>query len=513
VSLKMRRKRKRRILSYRKNFERIPLDMKVEGELSDDLDDNEALLRQIFSNCSDFYMRKVVFFNSVPAVIVYFQGLVESEHIETALLKPLSKYENVPYDHSSSFIEWMRKNIISVAQTETITDLQEVVQRIVQGDAILLMEASKESLTLDIQSKQLDRQPQESLTESVIRGPHMSFIENLDTNIAFIRTRIRSPRLKIKKFIIGEITRTEVAMTYIEKIASPEVIHEIEKRLLQIDIDAILESGAIEELISDGRYSPFPLMQMSERPDTVAGLMLDGKVAIFVDGTPMTLIVPSTFWQGFQTVEDYNTNFIFATALRWLRFLFMMIALLLPSFYVAVASFHQEMIPTGLALSIAAAREVAPFPTFMEALMMEIAFEGLREAGIRLPTPIGPTISIVGALVIGEAAVQAGIISAPIVIVVALTGIASFLIPKINMNNAIRLLRFPMLLLSGMFGLYGMGIILLAILIHLTNLRSVGVPYLTPVAPFQAKGLWDVFIRAPIWIMYNRKEQTKDEHL
>jgi spore germination protein KA len=213
------------------------------------------------------------------------------------------------------------------------------------------------------------------------------------------------------------------------------------------------------------------------------------------------------FWHGFQVAEDYYMHFIFATQLRWLRFLFGFIALAFPSFYVAVTTYHQEMIPTGLALTLAASREIIPFPTLVETFMMEITFDALREAGIRLPKPVGQTISIVGALVIGQAAVQAGIISAPIVMIVSLTGIASFLIPLPTMSQAISLLRFPMLIAAGMFGLYGIGMFLIVLIVHLANLRSFGVPYLAPLAPLNFSGLLDVLFRAP-WQVISKRQNN-----
>ncbi|XEC96288.1 spore germination protein [Paenibacillus tarimensis] len=475
--------------------------------LSGNLSDNEAALRQIFANSSDFYVRPVTFFQSVPGQIVYLRILVDSGGMDKSLLEPLTKHkDDFEYESPSQFIEQLKNESLAVAQATIVSKLGETAQLIAEGHTILMVDSSMEAIAVKLVNNQFNRQLEEPATEALIRGPHIGFIENIDMNIALIRKRVRIPHLKMEMLSAGKVTKTPVAMAYIEHLASPSVIEEMRKRLLKIDVDIILESGHIEELISDNPFSPFPTMQMSERPDTVAALLLDGKVAVLVDGTPMALVAPSTFWQGFQTVEDYYTSYIFGTLIRWLRYLFAFLALLLPSIYIAITTFHPEMIPTSLVLSIAASREIAPFPALVETLMMEVAFEGLREAGVRLPRPVGQTISIVGALVIGEAAVMAGIISAPIVIIVSLTGIASFLIPKINMSQAIRLSRFPMMLLAGSFGLYGIGAGIIALLIHLVNLRSFGVPYMFPVAPFHASGIWDVLLRAP-WKMLNKRQQ------
>lgn len=482
-------------------------------EMSDRLDENVRQLQHIFAKCSDFCMRKIVLDDSFPILIAYIEGLVDTKHADTALLEPLIRRMDRPKDHPVSMMEWLQKEFVSVVQAELVEKSDEVVKRIINGEMVLMADRTKVFMALDMKTSDVNRQPQESLTEAVIRGSHLGFVENVSINVAMIRHRIRTPYLKTEQFYVGNLTKTRVVVVYIENIASPEIVEEIKRRIRRLDIEAVLESGQIEECISDNKYTIFPLFQLTERPDTVTGLLLEGKVTILIDGTPMTLSAPHTFWEGFQTAEDYYNKYIFSTAIRWLRYLFAMIAMLLPSFYVAVTNFHQEMIPTGLALSIAAARQTAPFPTMVEALMMEIVFEVLREAGIRLPTPIGPTISIVGALVIGEASVQAGIISAPIIIVVALTGIASFLIPKVGMNYAIRLLRFPIIALAGMFGLYGIFAGLLAILIHLVNLESAGVPYMAPIAPFKKEGLADVLVRAPSWVLYRRgkKEGGKNQ--
>jgi spore germination protein KA len=270
----------------------------------------------------------------------------------------------------------------------------------------------------------------------------------------------------------------------------------------------VLDSAYIEEFIEDSPYSPFPQVQNTERPDVVAANLLEGKIAIMVDGTPIVLIVPMTFWAAMQSAEDYYERFLIGTFIRWIRFVFFLIALLLPAIYVAISTFQPEMIPTNLLLSIAGAREASPFPALVEALMMEITFEVLREAGVRLPKQVGSATSIVGALVIGQASVQAGIVSAPMVIVVSITGIANFAIPRFNLAASIRLVRFPMIILAGTLGLFGIGIGLLGLLIHLSSLRSLGIPYLSPVSPLSVRGLKDVLIRAPHWAMKLRPRLT-----
>ena len=301
-------------------------------------------------------------------------------------------------------------------------------------------------------------------------------------------------------------------LAYIEGIADPNPVAEAEKKLKAIKIDGVLESGYLEEFLESFPWSPFPEMQYSERPDTVAAQLLEGRFAIFTDGTPFVLSAPATFWQLLQASEDYYERFPVATAIRWLRFLFASVALFLPALYVALVTFHQDMLPTNLLISIAAAREPIPFPVLMETLLMEVAFEALREAGIRLPKTLGQTVSILGALVIGTAAVQAGIVSAPMVIIVSMTGIASFTIPRFNAAISIRMLRFPLIILAGGFGLFGLVFGTAMIALHMCSMTSFGVPYLTPVAPLRPGQLKDVVVRAPWWAMLFRPSETTSQN-
>ena len=277
---------------------------------------------------------------------------------------------------------------------------------------------------------------------------------------------------------------------------------EVRNRLQRIDIDGILESGYIEELIEDAPYSIFPTVGNSEKPDTVAAKLLEGRVSIFIDGTPFVLTVPRLLVEGFQSSEDYYSRPFYATVVRWTRFAALFITSLLPSFYVALQSFHQDLIPTPLLISMAASREGTPFPSYMEVLVMGIIFEIMREAGVRMPRTVGQAVSIVGALVLGEAAVQAGLVSSSMVLVVALTAIAGFVIS--SLADVTSLLRLFFLPFCATFGLFGLLMGLLIIYIHLARLRSFGVPYLSPLAPGNIDDLKDVLVRAPVWSQITR---------
>lgn len=484
------------------------LEPEINLNISERLDDNETAITQVFANCSDLVVRRLLMFGSMPAMVVYLDVLIDKQLWDDGFLEPLMQQETPPIDCPSQLNEQLEFRFSSIVQPAVVLTMKETVGRIVSGETVLFVESSPQAFAFALKDK-LNRPLDEPSTEAVIRGPRYGFIEKMDINLALIRHRLRTPRLKTEKLSAGSLSRTAITIVYIEDIAKKSVVEEVKRRIAGIDMDSVLESGYIEELICDHPYSPFPVIQATQRPDMASGSLIEGKVAVLTDGSPMVLILPVTFWFGFQSAEDYYMKFMYATMLRWLRYLFAFFAMALPSIFIAVTTFHQEMIPTSLTLSLAAAREVVPFPAIVEALIMEITFEALREAGIRLPRPVGQTISIVGALVIGQAAVQAGIISATIIIVVSITGISSFLIPNPGMSQAISMIRFPLMLLAATFGLYGLGIGLLAVLVHLVNLRSFGVPYLTPLAPVNFNGLGDILLRAPWQIMRKRHKHTR----
>ncbi|BFT72952.1 spore germination protein [Paenibacillus sp. P36] len=489
----------------------IPEDHHSEAEetanLNLDLEQNELIFKRIFHKSADIAFRKVQSAGKDHWLIIYFTTLVEEELINKHILEPMIAKSTKQDELFIINTESLDDQVISLGMTSMTSEVKEIVNQVLNGHAAVLTLGNCEAMLVKVNAKS-QRSLDEPSSEPVIRGPRVGFIEKISTNIGLIRAKIKTSRLKMESFTIGELTKTPVVITYIEGIASESIIEEVRKRVGRIQIDGIIDSGYVEEFIEDSPYSPFPLVHSTERPDVVAAELLEGKVAILVDTSPFVLIVPMTFWTGLQASEDYYIRWPIATFVRWIRFLFISIAIFAPPLYVAISTFNQEMIPTNLVLSIASSREPVPFPAVIEAFIMEIVFEALREAGIRLPKQIGQAISIVGALVIGQAAVLAGIISAPVVIIVSITGIAAFTIPRYSFANGIRLLRFPMLLLAGTLGLYGIVIGLLGIVLHISSLRSFGVPYFTPAAPVNFSELKDVIIRAPIWAKTRRPNET-----
>lgn len=481
------------------------------------LDQNIQTLKTIFKDCSDMIYRSIEIAPDIQAYVVYVEGIVFSAELETHMLEPMVEayvrmMSAVPVERvEPSELEPLENTRVSLSQVMTADQWIDVVEGILNSSVAVFVDGISEAHLFNIKGG-IRRPVQEPETESVIRGPREGFTETLRINTALLRFKIKTPNLKMYSMVLGTDTKTDVVVSYMEGLADPKVIEDLKQRLKDIKIDGVLESGYIEELIEDHPYSPFPQMMYTERPDSVAAQLLEGRCAVFMDGTPFVLIVPVTFFQLMQATEDYYERFFITNFIRWIRYIFLFIALFLPALYIAVTTYHQDMLPTTLVLSIAAAREAIPFPALVEAMMMEISFEALREAGIRLPKTVGQAVSILGALVIGQAAVQAGIVSAPMVIIVSMTGIASFTIPHFNLAITIRLLRFPLMLLAGVLGLFGIILGITWILVHVTQLTSLGVPYMSGISPFHGSDQKDVFVRAPWWKMGKRPSWLSKEN-
>ncbi|MFC7686339.1 spore germination protein [Ureibacillus sp. GCM10028918] len=470
-------------------------------------EDNISKVKKTLGNSADLIIRVIHIGpeNSVNIGVLYTDGMVNTTALQDLLDSLINKLK--PNDINSldktSIVTAIQKNAVTVGEVEELKDFDKLITNILSGHAALLIQDEPQAITVSIPGHE-KRGVEEPQSATLIKGPRDGFTETLGTNTSLLRRRIRSSNFWLESKEIGEITKTRVMIAYIKGIANEDVVREVHERLDKINIDAILETSYVEELIQDEGYTPFPTIFSTERPDAVAGKLLEGRVAILVDGSPFVIVVPSLMVEFFQASEDYYQRADVATLLRLLRFFCFFIALLAPSIYIAVLTHHQEMLPTTLLISIAAQREGIPFPAFFEALLMEITFEILREAGVRMPRAVGQAMSIVGALVLGQSAVQAGIVSNAMVIVVSITAIANFCFPAINLATSVRIIRFGMMCLAAVFGIFGImfGIILLCI--HLCTLRSFGVPYTTPAAPFILQDQKDVIIRLPLWSMFSR---------
>ncbi|MBY0095975.1 spore germination protein [Mesobacillus maritimus] len=482
------------------------------------LEDQLSFIKRKTGNSADVVVRKASFDEKlgIKTAVVYVEGISNSQSINEFLIQSIimnrelhrKSPEKDPFDI-------LKEEIVALGDVKIHLDWDGVFQSLMSGETIVLVDGCSKALSASTRGGE-QRSIEEPGSQVTVRGPRDGFTESIGTNISLVRRRIQNPNLWVETMKIGTVTKTDVSLVYIKGIAKEDIVNEVRSRLKRIEIDSILESGYIEQLIEDESFTTFPTFYYTERPDIVAGNLLEGRVSIMVNGTPFALIAPTVFIQFFQSVEDYYSRAYLATSLRFLRILIFFISIIAPASYIAGTTFHQEMIPTQLLIAIAAQRETVPFPAFVEALIMEVAFEILREAGVRMPRAVGSAISIVGALVIGQAAVQAGIVSPAMVIIVAITAIANFATPSFAVAISARIIRFLFMVVAATFGFYGIILGILVLAIHLTSLRSFGVPYFAPLAPLVPSGLGDSVVRTPMWalkkrpsLIANKQNQTR----
>lgn len=431
---------------------------------------------------------------------IYINGLTDKELTGHLIMEKLMSDASILDDDAWSPNQigtYVKEHILPIPHVEMVTDFQKLFSFLLSGQTIVLIDGWTMACACSSQGGEL-RSISEPTIETSVRGPKESFTESLITNTSLVRRRINSPNLWLDTQKLGNITQTQIGIMYINGIVNEKLLNEVKERLNKIDVNEVQGSNTIEEWITDETLTPWPTIFVTERPDVVTGNLLEGRIAIFVDGTPIPLVVPATWNQFFITAEDYYLKWIMTSFLRVIRMVSFLFTLLGQANFIAFVSFHPELIPTPLLINLAAQRQGVPFPIIFEALLMELTFEVLREAGVRMPRPVGQAVSIVGALVLGEAAVSAGIVSSAMVIVVAATAIASFTIPHFLMTDAVRLLRFLMIFLAGAFGIYGIGIGIILLVAHTVSLRSFGVSYLSPFAPFIVDDQKDAILRLPI---------------
>lgn len=473
--------------------------------LSPSLDKTIALFRGIFRNDGTLRVRVIENTNrtEVRCGLIYVDGMIDRDLIQNGITKPLMTYEfpeeNV--GNPEELMEIIRLRIIHISDVMVSTDFEELIAAVVAGKTVFLLDGYAGALNINAQGWET-RSIEEPTTEKAVRGPREGFNESLLTNLTLIRRRVQNADLKFVFRDVGTRSKTHICLCYMESLASPDILKELEGRLDRVEIDHLLDTGYLAELIRDEPYSPFEMIGSTERPDSVVGKIMEGRIALLMEGSPFALTLPYVFVENFQASEDYYINFMFATFNRLLRVLGAFMSISIPAVYVALVTFSQEMVPTLLLLSIAIARFSVPFPTIVEALLMLTIFEILREAGARIPNSIGQAVSIVGALVLGQAAVDARIVSAPMVIVVGLTGITTLLNPRLT--GPLIVIRIALLTVSFFLGLYGYFFGLLGLVIHLMSLRSFGVPYMLGVGSIRPQDVKDTAIRAPWWDMYLR---------
>ncbi|QAT51115.1 spore germination protein [Caproiciproducens sp. NJN-50] len=470
---------------------------------ADQLEQNIRYLRDLFTGDDTLVFRELENDRGEQTIrfcLVYADGMVNGRLINQDVIHPLLEFVFQP-DEGASLIDTVRLQALFSNDVKKTDAVEELIQAIVYGDTVLLAEGCPQALILNTKGFVI-RSIAEPESERVIRGPREGFNESILTNLSMLRRKIRTQDLKFKFMTFGRRTKTKACICYLDSVVNRSVLTELERRLEKIDIDGTLDTNYITEIIKDASYSAVKTVGSTERPDIVASKLLEGRVALFLDGTPVVLTVPYLFIEHFQADEDYYVNYIFASIDRILRVLAFILSVCLPADYVAMVTFHQEMLPTPLLMSIFTSRQSVPFPTALEVILMLVVFEMLRESGARMPGIMGQTLSIVGALVIGQAAVDAKIVSAPVVIVVALTGICGLMISRLKGYVIIH--RFFLLACACFLGLYGLLLGLLVLLTGLFAMTSFGVPIMPDVYAKGMQNYKDVYVRAPWWTMIKR---------
>ncbi|MDR7001882.1 spore germination protein [Neobacillus niacini] len=481
-------------------------------KLTDDLRNNLQVMKETIGHSSDVVFRQIQIGTSGRmAAVVYVDGLADKKSLQEQIIKPLLQDQDLGKQtmmNVDRILKDIKDSVIPIVEGKVVRSLKDCIPEVLSGNTALFIDGVEDVLILGSKGGE-SRAIEEPVAEEVVRGPRDGFIENLRTNTVLIRQRIKDPNLTMINYKIGRRSQTNLALIYIKGLTNQDLVEEVKRRIEQIDIDNVPESGYIEQLIEDNYLSPFPQMQNTERPDRVASALIEGQFALLLDGTPFALIAPVTFSMMMTSPEDYYQRWLPASLLRLMRYGAAFMALFLPSLYIALISYNHGLIPTKLVMSIVAGREGVPFPSIVEGLIMEVTLEILREAGLRLPKQIGQTIGIVGGLVIGQAAVEAGIVSPIMVIVVALTAISSFTFPQYGVGIAIRILRFGMMMVAALLGLYGIIMFYILIMAHLVKLKSFGVNYLSPFVPYCPIDWKDSIIRIPLKMMNRRQETSK----
>lgn len=473
----------------------------LQGDLSTDVELNLGRLKAELNVGSsvDIVVRAL----NVPCVpplrayVIYIDGVVNGREVEEAIIEPLLGADGKAIEaRGADLLLYAETSLMAIRQTQRVYKLSTLVEGIVSGQAGLLLESAPGALVLEARGWP-GRGVEKPITEAVIKGPHEAFNETIRINTALIRRRLMTPDLVFERVQLGRRSRTDLCLGYLKSVANPDLLDELRRRLATIDVDVLTDSGMLQQFLEHKPKALFPVIGSTERPDRAAAALAEGRAVLLQDGSPYILMVPWLFGDFYHNPEDYYIKWPFGTFLRVVRAVGALVALLLPALYIAISNFHHEMIPSSLLLAIAATREAVPFPAPIEVAMMEVVFEIIREGSLRIPSVLGQTVGIVGALILGQAAVQAAIVSPILIIVVALTALGSFTIPNYEMGLVIRLLRFLFIGLGTTFGLYGIAIGLLVVSTHAAGMRSFGVPYLAPEGP-RLKTSPDVLVRGPL---------------
>ena len=483
----------------------------ADRQVSAVLTENRATVEKLYHlpRNKDIVIRKLVLPVEPPvdALLVFLDGMVDSKILNLTVLQPLLRFAAEPINShytTASLATQIIEQCLPANQVNKATDYYSVQHGINSGDTALFMDGVAEAILINTKGR-AQRGVDKPVTEQTVRGSLAAFSEGLRINTSLIRSTLKTSDLVTEMLTIGNRTNTSCAIMYLASVANPVLVSELKRRIEEISTDYLGDIGTLQQFVEDHPGNLFPQALSTERPDRVCAHLAEGRIAFILDGIPFAHIVPVSFFTFFHSAEDFSFKPIASTGLRILRIVAAFITLLLPSLYLAINYFHQEALPTEIVLAVAGARERVPFPALIEIILMEFSFELIREGGLRIPGMLGSTIGIVGALILGQAAVTANVVSPIVVIIIALAGLASFAIPDFQMALAFRTIRFLMLVLAAALGLVGVASGLLVLVLLLCSMKSLGVPYMLPIAP-RVTGNLDVIVRGPAFRQENRPD-------
>lgn len=474
-------------------------------QVKSDLDRNKKTIEKLFGvpENKDLILREFKLGRHKRAFIAYLDGMADKHIINDYILRPLFNEQSFQTPEVNQLFHEL-ESIIQTNDTKNLNSFKKIAAEILKGNTALYIDGldyfvACESIGFEKRGIEAPK------TEGIVKGPQEAFSENLRTSVSLIRRIIRSSSLITEFFEIGEKTSTTVGMIYLKDVVNPALVKEVRRRLNNIKTDFLVSAGMLEELIEDNPYTIIPTILSTERPDRTASHIVEGRVALIVDGSPFAMIVPVTMNAFMHSPEDAALKWQYTSGLRFIRFFSFLAASMLPGLYIALTTFHREMIPTDLLIAIAQAKENVPFPTLVEILLMELGFELIREAGIRIPGIIGNTLGIIGALILGEAAVTANIVSPVLIIIVAVTGLSNFAIPNYSLAFGVRLTRFYYIIAGALLGFYGIALAMVAFMLMLVNIKSFGIPFFSIIAP-RSKKSKDTILRWPLWMQESRPD-------
>ncbi|MEG1996044.1 MAG: spore germination protein, partial [Oscillospiraceae bacterium] len=493
-----------KLAASHKEEKSIPVE--TQTHLLPNLMQNLITVREKFQNSADFLVREVEI-KGVICPFFLFYGLVNLLVFSNIIFDPLLNQTFVKKATANTVYDFIQNKSVIAADQKDIFTYEDVFKFIMSGFVVIFIDGLEKAVALGAQGFSF-RSISEPSSEMNERGSREGFTEPLRINMTLVRRRIKSADLMFELMTVGGKSKTDICLMYMNSVVSKKLLREVKRKLKAVELDIILTSGYLQPFLEGKPLSIFSDVGITERPDVLAGKINEGRIAVVVDGTPFALIVPYLFTENFQSLDDYAHRPYYAAFIRFIKYVSFFITILLPGLYVGVAMFHPELLPHALLFNIAASEEVTPFPLYIEAIIIHLLYEIMREAGLRLPRPIGHAVSIVGALVIGDAAVTAGLIGAPMILIVALSAISSFVVPSLSEPNSF--LRFSFIILGGTMGLYGITLGCAVMLINIASLTNFSVAFLAPVAPFSLSGMRDTFIRIGFKKMQKRTAKIQN---